>query len=198
MIKKQGRLVIRIAVKNGLVNTLLALKANYKRIIVCLMVVFLIQSGTIAWADDDQAIQNKIDKIQSIIDTRNKAVVAGKDEAAAWKSPMEDDFKSSGMNMLQGLGVCVGLFLVVAHFLKKYGGAGKPGKGNRLRVIDKCLLAPKTHLMMIEVDGEGYLITVGSERVTLIRSPSNSEITQAITLDQALKEICESEENLAA
>jgi hypothetical protein len=52
--------------------------------------------------------------------------------------------------------------------------------------------------MMIEVDGEEYLITVGSERVTLIKSSDRSEISQAISLDQALKEICESKENLAA
>lgn len=171
---------------------------SYCRIITYLILSLSMMVAPAVMAEDDNASQTKMNRIQSIIDTRNKQVNTGDGEISAWRSPADQDFKSSGFKMLQGLGVCVGLFLVLAHFLKKYG-AGRGGVvRNRMQIIEKCSLAPKTSLMMVLIDGVEYVVAVGSERVTLIKGSNRTEFVQSISLDQALQEICEKEKDLAA
>ncbi len=171
---------------------------SYYRSIICLILSLSMLVAPKAMAEDDEASQTKMNRIHSIIDTRNKQASTGDGEISAWRSPADQDFKSSGYKMLQGLGVCVGLFLVLAHFLRKYGTGRGVGVRNRMQIIEKCSLAYKTSLMMVLIDGVEYVVAVGSERVTLIKGSNKTEFVQAISLDQALQEICEKEKDLAA
>jgi len=78
---------------------------------------------------------------------------------------------ASGFSMIQGLGICIGVFLIGVAIYKKYTGAtslrgGRLSRGRRLRVVERLSVSSRTALIMAEVDGKPILFTVGPDKVS--------------------------------
>jgi flagellar biogenesis protein FliO len=84
----------------------------------------------------------------------------------------EPDKQPGAMRMVQGLGLCIGLFLVGVAIAKRINPKLAVVNEQRMCVRSRLPLTSKTQLVLAEVDGQEVLIAVGQEHVSLMQSAS--------------------------
>jgi flagellar biogenesis protein FliO len=99
----------------------------------------------------------------------------------------------SVLRMLEALGICVGFFLVGAHFLKRINGKHGSGSSKRMRVLERLPVSPKTTMVLAQVDGKTILFSVGAERVTAVSLETDEAI---INLPMEL--VCQEDKHASA
>lgn len=90
------------------------------------------------------------------------------DSNAAEESSSDDGFWKLAGTMAKGLAICIGFFFIGLSVYKRL----RPKAflaNNRVRVIERISISPKTNLILVEVDGCEKLITVGSDLVQELR-----------------------------
>ncbi|MCB0334266.1 MAG: flagellar biosynthetic protein FliO [Bdellovibrionales bacterium] len=107
---------------------------------------------------------------QSLKLARTKALVeAAKNiPEGAEPQPTEERSELSLMKVFQGLALCIGVFLIFTYLLKKMHGGTVQSGNQRLTILEKVPVAPKTSLLLVRVDKRDVLIGVGAEHVTFI------------------------------
>jgi len=84
---------------------------------------------------------------------------------------------SLAWRMFQGLGLCLGGFLVGMYLYRRATGVKSGPHRRRMQVLERVPLAGKTALVLAEVDGRAVLLAVGPDRVTALRD-QHADFTQ--------------------
>lgn len=100
-----------------------------------------------------------------------------------WRTkPDSPSLQQSGTTMLQGLALALGIFMVVVWGLKKFGGKRVFARPQRLKVLERAPVTPRTALMLVSLDGKEMLISVGAEKVTQL-SGSNDDRRSGLNVE---------------
>ena len=130
-----------------------------------------------AWADDSflspqaRQMEKSIARLKQGLkpeQTTNEAV-------AAAQSGESLNLPEAGLNLVKALGFCVGLFLVGVALARRMRGGAGASRGERLTIVERALLAPKTWLVLAEVDGRQVLVAVSPEGVVFAPERSRPE-----------------------
>ena len=112
-------------------------------------------------------MEKSIAKIKETLKHDPSAAESGEKSAGPKQSEgKEFDLSNAGFNVFKALALCVGIFLIGAAVAKRLRGAIAAPQGQRIKIIERTLVAPKTWLVMAEVDGRRVVMAAGSERVT--------------------------------
>ncbi|NLF25101.1 MAG: hypothetical protein GX589_05515 [Deltaproteobacteria bacterium] len=112
---------------------------------------------------------------------------AGSETMAVEQSREDPNLPAAGLTLVRGLGLCVGLFLIGAALVRRVRGGGGASRSERLRIIERALLAPKTWLVLAEVDGRQVLAAVSPEGVVFAPERSRPEGVERLTRQVKLK-----------
>ena len=125
------------------------------------------EDGAHATPMEDSVARLKDSLKQEHQQQRGNAVAASLEE---WrqKNPGET---STGLKLVKGLGLCIGVFLIGAALYQRMRGRGLPGNGGRMQVLERLPLTAKTALMLVECDGRKLLVAVGPDRVAFQGQP---------------------------
>jgi flagellar biogenesis protein FliO len=111
----------------------------------------------------------------------------------SWRTEVPEPAGLSPMRSFEALAICLGVFLIGVHFLKRFNKNVVPGNSKRMKVIERMALSQKTALVLAQVDGKSILLSVGAERVTALQM---QEIEQVIDLPMEL--ICQEDKRASA
>ena len=119
---------------------------------------------------------------EKMLDERSKANVSD------WSTGAETNVSAQGFKMLQGLALCIGAFLVGFGIFKKITGRTSQTAGRTMKVLDRIPLAAKTMLVLVEVEGRKFLLTVGSDRSTVVRLEQHEN--RRAEFDESIELLC--------
>lgn len=146
-------------------------------VVACLGTCF---SSSLAWAENvaaaSEAPKSKLEATADLIRTsRNPG--SGSEQAAS----IDPSVQGSGLKMVQGLAACLAVLLIGSWAVKRHQKGVENNSSRRLKILERLPLAPKTFLVLAEVEGKKILLSVGSERVTMLESPQShyTEFAQA-------------------
>lgn len=92
-------------------------------------------------------------------------------ETISWDAgSTAEEPRSNSLRMLQGLGLCVGLFLVGVAIARRINPRLRVVNEQRLSVRSRIPLTSKTQLILAEIDGREVLVAVGQENVALLQT----------------------------
>ena len=126
---------------------------------------------------------------EKMLDERSKASVSD------WRTDSETNVSTQGFKMLQGLALCIGAFLIGFGIFKKVSGRTAQISGRTMKVLDRIPLAAKTMLVLAEVEGRKYLITVGSDRSTVVKLEQSEH--RPAEFDESIELLCKDELKLS-
>ena len=160
------------------------------RILIVVVLAALLGGSTLvapAHAEEATSVAEKIQKGQ--LEAGKPAWMSG------WRSPAEP-VQEAGYSMMFGLACCLVVLCGGVWVAKKFGLVKTPQRGSGLRVIERTALSAKTSLCLIESQGKQYLVSVGSERVSLI---SNVSVGDSLEHEGSFEEfICEPSQSVTA
>ena len=90
--------------------------------------------------------------------------------------------------MFQGLGLCLAIFFIGLHLYKRFHKHTEQSVSRRLRLIERIPLSGKSTLVLALRDGKPILLTVGSERVSLL------QVDDQQLLSTSLESLCGEEQ----
>lgn len=159
---------------------------KYLRVIASAIVALtLTGSAPIAFADDAPIAAEKL--------------VEKSDAKPAWATnwrTQSEPVAETGSTMMVALVGCIALFSVGIWTAKRFGLVKPAGKLSGLRVLERTPLSPKTSLCLVEARGKQFLVSVGSERVSLISSLS---VGDPLDADGSFEELlCEKPQPISA
>ena len=85
-----------------------------------------------------------------------------------WGVAAQPGVESPGLKLFWALGLCIGVLLIGAYFARRYLPGASVKHTRRLRIVDKLALTSKTSLLIVDVEGQKLLMTVGADRVTYV------------------------------
>ena len=106
-----------------------------------------------------------------------RAAQAGTEQFARTQS----ETVSGGMRAVQALMLCTAVFLIGVFLYRKATGAKPMARSRRMRVLERLTLAPKTSLVIAEVNGREVLLAVG-EKVSIMDLHGTEEYQQEMEL----------------
>ena len=115
--------------------------------------------------------------------------------AANWKTPQQP-VETVGYSMFLGLGLCLAVLSVGVWAAKKFGWVQPAKRAGRLKVIERTALSAKTSLCLVEAQGKQFLVSVGSERVSVVSRLSVEDSLEGAESFEEL--VCDRTEKLAA
>ncbi|MDC0358692.1 flagellar biosynthetic protein FliO [Oligoflexia bacterium] len=186
-----------------------------KNIIVATSIVTLMLIGSVpclaaeadvAVSTTDPAVSPKMEKTKLLLTQRQEEEATKQQSAGleSWRSDTsQPQFKGSGFRMLQGLAICVGVFLVGVYFIKRFGKQKNYYPDKHLNILERMPLTQKTALLLVEVNGENVLLSVGSDRVNFLKTQDavakvESKEQVKDKFDKSLDVICKEELKLSA
>lgn len=105
----------------------------------------------------------------------NIASMMGQDKAANSNAVEREKPYSTGtavIRMIQGLGIVAGIFLIGAHYYKKYTLKNAPQFSRKIKILERSSLGGKNGLVLAEVDGQRVLVGMGGDSLSLIKLDS--------------------------
>lgn len=126
------------------------------------------------YADDaggDSSAQGKIEKTKELMAGGKSAESGGSSSFGAdWKSGAATDISAqeTGFRMIKGLGICLGVLFIGVYFYKKYALQGNVSVGRTMKILERMPVSTRTSVILAEVKGRRVLLSVGSERVTML------------------------------
>ncbi len=120
-------------------------------------------------------------RAQAIADLMGKNRLE-KNQGTEVKAP-ETDTGSMALKMIQGLGIVAGMFLIGAHFYKKYviKNVSKPARS--IKILERASLGGKSALILAEIEGQRVLVGMGADTVSLMKVES-----QVVKLEETIVE----------
>ncbi len=160
---------------------------KFLRILVPLIAALLLSaSAQRAVAEEAQAPQSA---------AAQHADVAKPAWASNWRSQPEP-VAQAGSTMMVALVGCIALFSFGIWAAKRLGLVKPAGTLSGLRVLERTPLSPKTSLCLVEARGKQFLVSVGSERVSLI---SSLRVGDSPEIDGSFEELlCEKSQPISA
>jgi flagellar biogenesis protein FliO len=151
--------------------------------IIAVVLVVNCSSGIVFAADNSskEEIGTKASRMNSIASIMKQ----GRENAKAGNVKSKEDFNSGSMalKMIQGLGLVSGLFLIGAHFYKKYTLKDAPQVTKKIKIIERTPLGGKGALILAEVDGQKVLVGMGSDSLSLMKLEAPT-----VKLEEAVEE----------
>lgn len=115
--------------------------------------------------------------------------------ASGWRAPTEP-LQEAGFSMAFGLACCLALLCGGVWVAKRFGLVKMPNPKTGLKVLERTPVSAKTSLCLVEARGKQFLISVGSERVSLI---SNLSVDDSLESEQSFEEfVCDSTQPVTA
>jgi|GEM_PF-1419837 len=102
----------------------------------------------------------------------NIASIMGQDKAATSSTTERKEPYSTGtavLRMIQGLGIVAGMFLIGAHYYKKFALKNAPQFSRKIKILERSSLGGKRGLVLAEVDGQRILVGMGGNSLSLIK-----------------------------
>jgi flagellar biogenesis protein FliO len=124
-----------------------------------------------AKAADETVLDTRMDHIKTLVTERHEHQAAAAAEMVKSNGTASDQESGAGLRMVEALLLCLGVFFVGVYFYRKKTGHSPLKRTNRMRVLDRVFVAPKTSLVLAEVDGRQVLLAVGSEQVSFFQAP---------------------------
>ena len=121
--------------------------------------------------------QAALDRIQALREEHRAQRADARDEHAAQKGAEESQQVLTAGRMLKGLGFCVGVLLIGLGVVKRFKRTPVRRRGERLLIIERIPLTPKSYLALVRVKGREILVGVGAEHIAF------SEITPGLAGD---------------
>ena len=88
------------------------------------------------------------------------------------------------------------MLLIGVYLVRRYIPGASAAHTRRLRIVDKLALSSKTSLLMVEVEGQKLLMTVGGDRVTYV---DHAQVLPPDEIyDRELGLVCKDEMKLSA
>lgn len=84
--------------------------------------------------------------------------------------PEQRGVAGSCIRMVGGLFLCLGLFAAGIHMYRRYVAKHGIGGKRRLTIRERLPISPKASLLVVALDGKEFLVSTGSDRVTVIPS----------------------------
>lgn len=143
--------------------------------------ILAVQSAQTAIAEPSAAestVSAKSAESSKLLKTR--ALMSGKTASASTSGESPGEGSQEGQShiwvrMLQGLAMCLGLFLISVWAYKKYALKGKVQvPAGRMRVVDRIAINSKASLALVKVDGRDFVIAIGSEHLSI--APLDNQI----------------------
>lgn len=135
-------------------------------------------------------IEQKLERARRLVSEREDSKIRDEHSNVSVDSAPQ---APSVLRMLEALGLCVGFFLVGAHFLKRINGKHGIGSSKRMRILERLPVSPKTTMVLAQVDGKTILLSVGAERVTAVSLETDEHI---INLPMEL--VCQEDKHASA
>ena len=85
-----------------------------------------------------------------------------------WREPSQDQSTPGAFSMAKGLLLVLGVFFIGVYFFKRFNGVTATGQKRRMRVLERIPISSKAALVLVEVGGQEVLVSVGSDRVSVI------------------------------
>jgi flagellar biogenesis protein FliO len=144
------------------------MKSILVRVIAFILIVNC--SGGVVFAADDisgEEVGAKANRMNSIASIMKQGRENSKNSSK--KSKEEYNSGSMALRMIQGLGLVSGLFLIGAHFYKKYTLKDAPQITKKIKILERTPLGGKGALILAEVDGQKVLVGMGSDSLSLMK-----------------------------
>lgn len=163
-----------------------------------IFLVFLLGNLSLVTAEGNDGIMSE--KLIRTKELLQEAKDRGNGSVASTEA--EQPSESLLSRMLQGLMLCLGVFFigtaVAKRFRKSPGGIGE----KQMKILERLPLTAKSSLIYIEVNGCRYLVSCGSEQVSMVQESesvemNHSEADQGLPVMTSLMERevgCEAEE----
>ena len=95
--------------------------------------------------------------------------------ARAWAADSGDpDLFVSGLKMVVGMAVVIGLMLLVYFMNKKGIGFLKRGGTSRINIVETRPVGGRKMLCLVEVDGQSLLLGIGNDRIDFLCNVGSS------------------------
>ena len=85
-----------------------------------------------------------------------------------WREPKAAEPVEGAWSMLRGLGLTLGVFFVGLYVFKRVRGPIQTAQKRKLRILERLPLSSKTALLLVQANGQEVLLSVGSDRVSVI------------------------------
>lgn len=153
-----------------------------KGILYTLLIIVMCSSQAFALDEDASANDLSIEKLRRI----KEQVQSGDEKESPSEKAVSADHEAGQMGRsIQGLLLCFGALFVGVYFLKRSKGGKALTGASRLRLEERLLVGPKTHIALISVDGKEMLVGVSETQVTLLRENSAAKIRRPIPLEKS-------------
>lgn len=139
----------------------------------CQKLILLVVLGTLVSfvvAPTTGAADEKMQRLKVLVEDRaaqtDAQVQERKTGTLASRTSEPPSSEISGLRVLQGLFLTLGVFFVGVWGYQKLNRHALPKSGSRrMKLVERVAVGPKTALVLAEIDGRSVLMSVGSERV---------------------------------
>ena len=147
-----------------------------RKVIVRLGIAIIVGAGSLfapgtSFADEASGGISALD--QQKVDRMRALVELGREQASnpvAARIGMPRDEPSHGVTrMLQGLAAALAVLFIGVYFVKRKERTRGVSSSRRLQVLERLALTPKHAMVLIECDGQPFLVGCGQERVSVTR-----------------------------
>lgn len=119
--------------------------------------------------------------------------------ATADSEPQARGAGGSIVRMVQGLGLCLAVFLVGVKIYKRYSKHPPIARSRRMKILERLPLAGKNALILAEVDGRSILVTLG-EQISVMQLDEQLSVPDMPAgnskFDESLDTLCSGDERL--
>lgn len=127
-----------------------------------------LQFGSVAWGTpepESATIQDSVARLKTTLRAEHSTQQNIVSSSLAQQQTSVDSLSANGWQMLQGLGLCVGMFLIAVAVVRRLRSKVGGSLGRRLQIIERLPLTSKSSLILAVVDDQQYVLAVGSEHV---------------------------------
>ena len=136
------------------------------------LVASFILLGSVALAEGEVAVVADTTSVAQTVTPRPRDA---KSALSDWREPKSSEPVEGAWNMLRGLGLTLGVFFIGLWVYKRLHGTAQQTQKRKLRIVERLSISSKTSLMLVQANGQEILLSVGSDRVSVIGDMSGGE-----------------------
>ncbi len=158
-----------------------------RHILRTIIISLFLFSAASAFADDRSMSDTKriSEKLERTRQLREETPVPTEASSAA-KAVQDSEITSSGMRMVQSLGLLVAMVLIGAWAYRKFVLKETVQVSRKIKLIEKIPLSPRASLMLAEIDGTTVLVGLAADAITLMKL-DKPHAPFAVTLEEEYK-----------
>jgi flagellar biogenesis protein FliO len=127
-------------------------------------------AGLAAPLESDNSGAGKLEQARVLVAER-QAVRQSSGDGSREPEPTTS-VSGTAVKLFSALGLALAAFFIGVHLHRRMTGATAPVRSRRLKVVERLPIGAKTALVLVEIDGRPIVLTIGSDRVTALESPS--------------------------